>query len=88
MTEEDFRVQLETNGYLDVAVQEWDPNSDGEFHTHEFSAMIMVTKGEFRLVLEDETQSFGPGQWCEVPTGTVHYEQTGAEGALLIAGKK
>ena len=88
MTEEEFRAQLETKGYLDVAGKEWEPNTDGKFHTHDFSAMLLVTRGEFRLVLEDETQSFGPGQWCEVPAGTVHYEQAGAEGASVIAGSR
>ena len=88
MTEEEFRAQLDTKGYHDVAVKEWEPNADGEFHTHDFSAMLLVTRGEFRLVLEDETRSFGPGQWCEVPIGTVHYEQAGVDGASVIAGSK
>ena len=88
MNEEDFRAQLTSNGYTEAGVTEWAPNGDGEFHTHDFSAMLLVTQGEFRLVLEGETQTFAPGEWCEVPTGTVHYEQSGAEGASVLAGRK
>jgi quercetin dioxygenase-like cupin family protein len=88
MNENEFRTLLADKGYGDVGVKEWDPNSDGEFHTHEFSALLMVTRGEFRVVLEDEVQTFGPGEWCDVPAGTVHYEQTGADGATVLAGRK
>lgn len=88
MTEDEFRTEAAAKGYGNVAVTEWEANADGEFHTHEFSALVMVTRGEFRLVLEDGTQSFAPGQWCEVPEGTVHYEQAGPEGASVLAGKK
>ena len=88
MTESEFRSQLKASGYSEPTVTTYEPNADGEFHTHDFSAMLMVTDGEFRLVLDEETQTFRTGDWCEVPAGTVHYEQSGGEGASLLAGKK
>ncbi len=88
MTENEFRSRLKASGYGEPTVTAYEPNADGEFHTHDFSAMLMVTEGEFRLVLQDETQTFMQGDWCEVPAGTVHYEQSGAAGASVLAGKK
>ncbi len=88
MTEEEFRNQLAAAGYGEPSTTAYGPNADGEFHTHDFSAMLMVTEGEFRLVLEDRTETFTKGGWCEVPAGTVHYEQSGADGAAVLAGKK
>ncbi len=88
MTENEFRDQLKASGYNEPTVTTYEPNADGQFHAHDFSAMLMVTEGEFRLVLEDETKTFSSGEWCEVPAGTVHYEQSGSEGALVLAGKK
>lgn len=87
MTEEEFRSQLATAGYGEPTTTEYPPDADGVFHTHDFSAMLLVTAGEFRLVLEDDTQVMRVGDWCEVPAGTVHYEQSGADGAAVLAGR-
>jgi quercetin dioxygenase-like cupin family protein len=88
MTEDEFQAKLKAGGYGDVSSKQWEPETDGEFHSHEFSAMLLVTEGEFRVVYEGGTEAFGPGESCEVTAGTVHYEQTGPAGAVVLAGKK
>ena len=88
MDEQEFRDQLAMAGYGEPTTNVYPPDTDGAFHTHEFSAMLLVTEGEFRLVLEEQTEVMGVGDWCEVPAGTVHYEQSGANGASVLAGKK
>ena len=88
MTEDEFRSELVERGYREPRSTVFAPNADGELHSHDFSAMVMVTDGEFRLVLEDETRVFGAGDWCEVAAGTVHAEQAGPAGATLLAGTK
>lgn len=88
MTEEEFRSELAARGYGEPTSYEFTPDFDGEFHTHDFAAMAMVTDGEFRLVLEDETRVFTKGGWCEVAAGTVHLEQSGSSGATILAGRK
>ena len=55
---------------------------------HEFSAIAMVTEGVFTMKYEDGEVAYKAGDWCEVPAGTMHTEQTGAEGAKLLFGKK
>jgi quercetin dioxygenase-like cupin family protein len=86
MTEEQFRAGLVESGYGNVTTKRYEPNADGEFHTHAFSARLMVTEGELTLVREHGSETFGPGQWCEVPAGTVHFERSGAAGASVLAG--
>ncbi|WP_420621393.1 cupin domain-containing protein [Candidatus Poriferisodalis sp.] len=88
MTEDEFRAELAARGYGEPRSFVFPPDADGEFHSHEFSAMVMVTEGEFRLGLDDETRVFEPGEWCELAAGTVHLEQAGPSGATILAGTK
>ncbi|MGH1490205.1 MAG: cupin domain-containing protein [Acidimicrobiales bacterium] len=88
MTEDEFGAKLSAAGYGEPTTKVWEANADGEFHTHDFSALLMVTDGEFRVVLEDETKVLKSGDWCEVVAGTVHCEQTGANGATVVAGTR
>lgn len=88
MTEEQFRTQLREKGYGEAKVKEFEPNLDKPMHTHDLSAIGFVIKGEFSLALESESTTYGPGEWCELPAGTVHTEQTGASGATLLLAYK
>lgn len=88
MTEDEFGAKLAAGGYGEAKTKIWEANADGEFHTHDFSALLMVTEGEFRVVLEDETRTLRAGDTCEVVAGTVHLEQTGSEGATVVAGTR
>lgn len=88
MTEEEFRTELATRGYGEPRDAVFEPHADGELHSHDFSAMAMVTDGEFRLGLEDETRVMAVGDWCEVSAGTLHSEHAGPVGATLLVGTK
>ena len=88
MTEDEFRTELAARSYGEPRNAVFEPHADGEFHSHDFSAMAMVTEGEFRLGLEDDTLVMKAGDWCEVPAGTLHSEQAGPVGATLLVGTK
>lgn len=88
MTEDEFRALAAGQGYDELRAVDYEPTSDGELHTHEFSALMLVTEGEFTLVYEDGSDTFGVGQTCELTAGTRHFEMTGALGAQLLAGVK
>ncbi|WP_419931229.1 cupin domain-containing protein [Candidatus Poriferisodalis sp.] len=88
MTEEEFRTELAARGYGEPRDAVFEPHADGELHSHDFSAMAMVTDGEFRLGLEDETRVMAVGDWCEVSAGTLHSEHAGPVGATLLVGTK
>ncbi len=88
MTESDFRTRLAEHGYGDERVLHYDPDHTPDLHTHEFSAMGMVTKGALTIVLVDGSTTYGVGESYEVPAGTVHAEHTGDEPATALLGLK
>ena len=88
MNEDQFRKQLRERGYDDAKIKEFEPNLDKEMHTHDLSAMALVMSGEFTLALESEATTYGPGEWCELPAGTVHTERTGPSGATVLLAYK
>ncbi len=88
MTEGDFRELLAAQGYNEIRETAYEPGSENELHTHEFSALLMVLEGEFVLVGEQGVERFGAGEMCDVPAGTVHAERTDASPARVLAGIK
>ncbi len=88
MTEDQFRNQLQERGYGEAQIKEFEPHQDKEMHTHDFSAMVFVMSGEFTLALESESTTYAPGEWCELPAGTVHTERTGPNGATVLLACK
>ncbi len=86
MTEHEFRRLLAERGYEEIRETDYRPGSANELHAHEFSALLLVREGEFILELEDRDETFGVGQVCDVPAGTVHAERTAELGARVIAG--
>ncbi len=88
MNEAQFRQQLQEQGYSEAQSLEYEPNSVNDMHTHDFSAFALVLSGEFTLVTEDGSVTHQPGDACKLAAGTLHSEQTGANGATILIGKK
>ncbi len=88
MNEAQFRQQLQEQGYSEAQSLEYEPNSVNDMHTHDFSAFVFVLSGEFTLVTEDGSVTHQPGEACTLAAGTLHSEQTGASGAIILVGKK
>ncbi len=88
MNEAEFRQQLQEQGYGEAQPAEFEPNLANEMHSHDFSAFVLVTSGEFTLVTEDGSVTHQPGEACKLGAGTLHSEQTGASGATILIGKK
>ena len=88
MNEEQFRELLQEKGYGEVKVKDFEPNFYDPPHTHEVSIMGMVLSGEFTMIFEHESTTYGPGEWCENPAGTLHTEQISVNGVIALVGKK
>jgi quercetin dioxygenase-like cupin family protein len=88
MNEAEFKQACLDQGYGAAEALECEPNMTGDMHTHEFSAFAMVTRGEFTVMLENGPVTHKPGEVCKVDAGTLHAEQSGADGATLLVGKK
>lgn len=88
LTEAQFRDKAKEHGYGEARNVEFEPNRTGEQHTHDFSAMVMVTSGQLTMGYETGPVTYGPGDWCEVVAGTLHAEHSGPEGATALAARK
>ncbi len=88
MNEQEFREHARSLGYGEAQAIEFEPNQDGDFHTHDFSAIGMVTRGATTIVFETESISSGPGEFCEVKAGVLHDEKTGPDGATVLIATK
>ena len=88
VNEQEFKENLVKKGYGEPAVREREPNLNKEMHTHDKSAMALVTAGELTLVYENNSISYGPVECCELLAGTLLTEKTGPKGAITLLAHK
>lgn len=88
MNHQQFEQRAKSLGYDSPAEHFFEPGKEIDMHTHDFSAMLLVTEGEFRLVLEDGVHTYGPGESCELTMGTLHTEKTGPDGAHTLLARR
>jgi quercetin dioxygenase-like cupin family protein len=82
-----FEAALQRDGY-EVVVREMAPNSINPDHTHEFDARVMVLSGSMTLAIGGGRQVRCPGDQWDIPAGTLHAEEAGADGVTYMAGRK
>jgi quercetin dioxygenase-like cupin family protein len=66
-----LRAKLERMGYR-VAKYVYEPGTVFPDHTHGVDKIDAVLSGRFRLVVRGHMKVLGPGEWIEIPRGTVH----------------
>lgn len=71
LTEAAMRAKLEGLGYR-VARYEYAPGTVFPDHRHDVDKIDAVLSGRFRLVVRGHMKVLGPGDWLEIPRGTVH----------------
>ena len=82
-----FEAAARADGF-DIAERAIEPNRDVGDHTHAFDARLLILDGEFALTIAGERRVYGPGDWCDVPSGTVHAEHSGPQGARVSVGRR
>jgi len=87
MTRAEFEVELTRDGY-EVREGEIKPNVHREAHAHEFDARVLVVDGSITLVFGKDRVTYGPGDWCNVPAGTMHEEHTDCAGVRYVSGRR
>jgi len=88
MNEAEFKTQLQAQGYGEAQSVDFEPNLVNDMHSHDFSAFVLVVRGEFTLVTEGGSATHRPGETCTLAAGTIHSEQTSESGATILIGKK
>ena len=71
LSEPALRAKLEGLGYR-VARYTYEPGTVFPDHTHGVDKIDAVLSGRFRLVVSGHLAVLGPGDWVEVPLGSVH----------------
>jgi quercetin dioxygenase-like cupin family protein len=71
LTEAALRAKLEAFGYR-VAKYVYEPGTIFPDHKHDVDKIDAVLSGRFRLVVRGHMKVLGPGQWIEIPRGTIH----------------
>ena len=87
MDRAEFEADLRREGY-ELREGEIEPNVHRGSHAHEFDARLFVLDGSITLVFGADRRTYGPGDSCTVPAGTVHEEHTEADGVRFLAGRR
>jgi len=87
MNRTEFEASLRQEGY-EVREGEIEPHRHLGAHAHDFDARIFVLDGAVTLVFGTERVTYGPGDSCNVPAGTMHEEHTESAGARYVAGRR
>jgi quercetin dioxygenase-like cupin family protein len=87
MTRAEFEAELVRDGY-EVREGEIRPHVDHEAHAHEFDARVLVLDGSITLVFGKDRVTYGPGDSCSVPAGTLHEEHTDTAGVRYVYGRR
>ena len=88
MDEKEFRKKALDEGYSEPEIHDVELFPAKEMHTHDQSVLSLVLSGEFTMIFEHESTTYGPGEWCENPAGTLHTEQISVNGVIALVGKK
>ena len=87
MNRTEFEEDVRRDGY-EVREGEIKPNEHREAHAHGFDARLFVLDGSISLVFGDDRVTYGPGDSCSVPAGTLHEEHTDADGVRYLAARR
>jgi mannose-6-phosphate isomerase-like protein (cupin superfamily) len=87
MNRTEFEAMLRQDGY-EAREGSIPPNEHRAAHAHGFDARLFVLDGSLTLIFGNERCTYGPGDSCTVPAGTMHEEHTDAEGVRYLAGRR
>jgi len=85
---EAFGQQARADGFDEVLLREWEPDTVVPEHTHPFDAYAVVVQGEMWLSCGTNTRHFTKGGTFTVSRGTLHSERYGSQGASLWAARR
>jgi len=87
MTRAEFEADLLREGY-EIREGEIKSNEHREAHAHGFDARLFVLEGSITLICGDDRCTYGPGDLCSLPAGTLHEEHTEADGVRYVSGRR
>lgn len=87
MDEQSLAKQLRDEGFSHTYVWQDGPNAHYPDHTHPEATAHIILTGEMTLTMAGQSQTYRPGDRCDVPAGAVHSAKMGAEGCRYLIGE-
>ena len=88
MTSDQFRADLASEGFTEVASVTREANGLLDEHAHPFEAKALVTAGELSLRVGGTERSYRSGEVFHLPAMTPHSERYGPSGVSYLVGRK
>jgi mannose-6-phosphate isomerase-like protein (cupin superfamily) len=88
MDEDALSHRLCAEGFAHTFVWQDGPNAHYPNHTHASETTHLILEGEMALSMNGATHTFGPGERCDVPAGTVHSARMGPNGCRYLIGER
>lgn len=80
--------QLHEEGFHHTYVWEDGPNQRYGDHTHAVETAHIILHGEMTLTVQGKSSTYGVGDRCDVPAGTMHAACMGPNGCRYLIGEK
>ncbi len=80
--------QLRAEGFAHTYVWQDSPNASYADHTHAAKTAHIILDGEMTLIMGGRSTTYGKGERCDVPAGTVHSARMGQAGCRYLIGEK
>lgn len=88
MPEEEYRTQLENEGFSDIRVHTDGPDTVYKPHSHEVTKAHIILSGHMRITVDGKVVLLFPGNRYDVPANIVHDAEIGGEGCTYMLGEK
>ncbi len=87
-TFEAFQTRWLAQGFEEVLVRDWAPDTVLETHSHPFAARAVVTQGEMWLTVAGQTRHLRPGDTFALERDEPHAERYGPQGASYWVARR
>ena len=87
ITEEEARNRLQERGHSNILKYTLPANQAKESHSHPHDADVIVITGNIKIVTNSQEYNLGPGDEFQLDGGTMHSEEVGDKGVVLLAAK-
>ncbi|OGL63742.1 hypothetical protein A3C09_02080 [Candidatus Uhrbacteria bacterium RIFCSPHIGHO2_02_FULL_47_44] len=88
MTESEWIVELQNNGYNNLLFWDAIPFERDDEHAHDRDHKMIIFSGDVEVTIGYETVHLGAHDYFEIPRGTNHMAVVGAEGCRYLIAER
>jgi quercetin dioxygenase-like cupin family protein len=88
MKEDELAAQLKREGFTHTYVWVDGPNTSYPDHKHPFSTANIILTGEVTITIGAKSNTYRPGDRCDIDANTVHSAVMGPRGCRYLVGER